>query len=154
MPLITGARTIKKEKLKRNLRLRVRAAIKKKAVSLRSNFLKYWVPLYVYAGVIFYLSSLSRPLPELGIPFFDKAAHIFEYAFFGFLASRAFKNSPRKIFFENFKALAILISIIYGISDEFHQGFISGRQFSVFDILADGIGGILGALTYGRYQPI
>ncbi len=112
------------------------------------------MPLYVYAGLIFYLSSLSKPLPEVGIPFFDKFTHILEYGFFGFLASRAFKNSPKKRFFENFRILAILVSIIYGISDEFHQGFISGRESSVFDMLADGIGGILGAFIYGRYHSI
>lgn len=121
---------------------------------LANNFLKYWAPLYVYAGLIFYLSSLSRPLPEVSIPFFDKSIHIFEYAVFGLLASRAFRNSPRKTFFENFKVLAILTSLIYGISDEFHQGFVPGRQFSVFDMMADGIGGGLGAFIYGRYYPI
>jgi len=118
------------------------------------NILKYWVPLYAYAGLIFYLSSLSRPLPEVDIPFFDKSIHIFEYAVFGLLASRAFKNSPRKRFFENFKLLAILVSVIYGVSDEIHQGFIPGRQFSVFDMMADGLGGILGVFIYGRYYPI
>ena len=118
------------------------------------SLLKYWTPLYIYAGLIFYLSSIPRPIPEVEIPFFDKALHICEYAVFGLLASRAFKNSSRKAFFENFKILAILISIIYGISDEFHQVFVSERQFSVFDILADSIGGVLGAFVYGRYYSI
>lgn len=127
-------------------------AIKKKAVvNLRSSFLRYWIPLYLYAGIIFYFSSISKPLPETNIPFFDKALHICEYIVFGFLASRAFKNSPRKVFFENFKSLAILVSILYGISDEFHQLFISERQFSVFDIIADAIGGIMGVYIYNRF---
>jgi len=123
----------------------------KAAVQLTSNFLKYWVPLYIYAGIIFYFSSIPKPLPEIDIPFFDKALHICEYAVFGLLASRAFKNSPRKGFFENFKIMAILISILYGISDEFHQAFVAERHFSVFDMLADGIGGIIGVFVYGRY---
>ncbi len=154
-PLIIGVRIIRRDKKKMlRLHLRAKVAIKKKAANLTNNFLKYWVPLYVYAGVIFYLSSISKPLPEVSIPFIDKVLHICEYGVFGFLASRAFKNSPRKAFFENFKLLAILVSIIYGISDEFHQGFVSNRQFSVFDMLADGVGGILGTFIYGRYYPI
>jgi len=112
------------------------------------SLLKYWVPLYLYAGLIFYLSSIPKPLPEVGIPFFDKVLHVFEYAVFGLLASRAFKHSPRKIFFENFVILAVSLSVLYGISDEFHQMFVSERQMSIFDVAADGIGGIVGTFIY------
>jgi len=115
---------------------------------LRSSFLKYWAPLYIYAGVIFYFSGISRPLPEIGIPFTDKILHICEYAVFGALASRAFKNSSKRALSANFKILAVLVSIIYGISDEFHQAFVSERQFSVFDMIADGLGGVLGTFIY------
>lgn len=116
-------------------------------------FLKYWVPLYAYAGLIFYLSSIPRPLPEIRIPFFDKALHIFEYAIFGFIAARAFRNSSRAVFCRHFKIFAVIISFLYGISDEYHQGFVSQRQFSVFDMLADGVGGFLGAHLYGGNYP-
>lgn len=118
------------------------------------SFFKYWVPLYIYAGIIFYVSGMSRPLPDVDIPFFDKLLHILEYGLFAILASRAFRKSSRKSVFENFKILAVLVSIAYGISDEFHQAFVSGRDFSVFDMAADSIGGILGAFVYGRYRPV
>ena len=117
-------------------------------------FFKYWSPLYLYAGLIFYLSSMPKPLPEIGIPYLDKALHVCEYALFGLLASRAFKNSSRKAFFENFKILAVLVSIIYGISDEFHQKLVPGRLCSVSDMIADSIGGILGVFVYGRHHSI
>ena len=117
---------------------------------MTNSFLKYWAPLYLYAGLIFYLSGISKPLPDVSIPFFDKVLHISEYAIFGLLASRAFKNSSKKSLFENFKILAISLSIVYGISDECHQSLIAERQFSIFDILADGIGGTLGVFVYGR----
>ena len=118
------------------------------------SFLKYWIPLYIYAGFIFYFSSMPKPLLEIAIPHFDKVLHICEYAIFGFLASRAFKNSSRKVFFENFKILAVLVSIIYGISDEYHQSFVSERQFSVFDMMADGIGGIFGVFVYSNVRLV
>ena len=123
-------------------------------VTLTSNFLKYWFPLCIYAGIIFYLSSIPKPLPEISIPFFDKVLHICEYIVFGILAARAFKNSPREAFIKNFKLFAVLISIFYGISDEFHQGFVSERQSSILDMVADGIGGILGVIFYGRNNPV
>ncbi|MBU1006607.1 MAG: VanZ family protein, partial [Candidatus Omnitrophica bacterium] len=41
----------------------------------------------------------------------------------------------------------------YGISDEFHQRFISERQFSFLDMVADGIGGTIGVLIYGSHRP-
>lgn len=47
----------------------------------------------------------------------------------------------------NWKRLVISISavIVYGISDEFHQGFVPGRTVDVMDAIADSIGGILSA---------
>ncbi len=127
------------------------ATKKNKTVKLTNNFLKYWAPFYFYAGVIFLLSSIPRPLPRIVIPHFDKLLHIFEYTLFGFLGSRAFKNSSKKIFFENFKIIAILLSIVYGISDEFHQRLVSERQFSIFDMVADSIGGVIGTFVYSKY---
>lgn len=153
--LIIGARATKKEKRKTQKRLpRARPAIKNKAVVVLVNsFLKYWIPLYVYAGLIFYFSSIPKPLPPIHIPQFDKLMHIVEYSVFGYLAARALKNSAKKAFFENFKILAVLISVLYGISDEFHQMFISERNVSVFDVMADAVGGALGVFIYGRYHP-
>ena len=118
------------------------------------SFFKYWAPFYIYAGIIFYVSGISKPLPDVDIPFFDKLLHISEYGPFAILACRAFRKSSRKLVFENFKILAVLVSIAYGISDEFHQAFVSGRIFSGFDMMADSIGGILGAFIYGRYRPV
>ena len=104
--------------------------------------------------MIFYVSGISRPLPGVSIPLLDKFLHICEYAVFGILAARAFKNSSRKTFFENFKIFAIIVSIVYGISDEFHQSFIPLRQFSMLDMMADGIGGVVGVILYGKCNPV
>ncbi len=108
------------------------------------------MPLYLYAGLIFFMSSIPELLPRLPISNLDKILHLIEYAIFGLLAARAFKNSHRKSFVRNFKILAILAAIFYGISDEIHQYFVAIRQFSVADMVADGIGGVLGAFYYGK----
>ena len=108
----------------------------------------------MYAGIIFYISSISKPLPQISIPYFDKFLHVIEYAIFGILAARAFKNSPREVLHRNFKILAVLAAAAYGASDEFHQLFVSSRACDVFDLMADLIGGTIGALCYGRYYPL
>src|SRR3989338_5104091 len=108
------------------------------------KFLKYWAPLYLYAGFIFYMSSLPHPLPKITIPHFDRFLHIIEYAIFGILAARAFKNSRPETVHKNFKILAILAAVVYGASDEFHQLFVSSRDCSVFDLIADLAGGKIG----------
>ena len=40
--------------------------------------------------------------------------------------------------------VAIVISSLYGVSDEYHQLFVPGRTFDVFDMLADAIGSVVG----------
>lgn len=99
------------------------------------------------------MSSLSHPLPRISIPYFDKFIHIVEYSIFGILAARALKNSSPGVLNKNFIMLAILITAAYGVSDEFHQIFVPFRVFDVFDLTADLIGGTIGAIFYGKYQP-
>jgi VanZ family protein len=43
--------------------------------------------------------------------------------------------------------LVALAVMLYGISDEFHQYFVPGRSVDVYDVLADALGGLLGAWT-------
>ena len=120
--------------------------------ALIRRFLKYWAPLCLYAGIIFYISSLSHPLPRISIPYFDKFLHIIEYSIFGILAARALKNSLSGVLNKNFIMFAILITVVYGASDEFHQIFVPFRACDVFDLTADFIGGTIGAIFYGKYR--
>jgi VanZ family protein len=100
------------------------------------------------------MSSLSVSLPSSSIPHFDKIIHFFEYTVFGILIARAFKNSSRAVLAEKFKLFAFLTLVLFGVSDEYHQLFVAGRQFSVFDIIADAAGGITGVFIYGRCRFI
>jgi len=120
--------------------------------TLIKKFFKYWLPLYLYAGLIFYVSNIPKPLPHIPIPYFDKFLHLIEYAIFGILAARAFKSSGQEVLYKNFIILAILASVAYGASDEFHQLFVSCRSCDAFDVTADLIGGTIGAIFYGKYR--
>ena len=45
--------------------------------------------------------------------------------------------------------LAVLMTVLWGILDEFHQSFVPGRDPDVFDVLTDLQGAILGTLVLG-----
>lgn len=46
--------------------------------------------------------------------------------------------------------LAIVLSTLYGLSDEVHQALIPERTASVGDIMADGFGSLIGSLCYSK----
>jgi len=47
--------------------------------------------------------------------------------------------------------LVVILATLYGISDEVHQAFVPGRNASPWDVVADGLGGVMGALIYTRF---
>lgn len=111
------------------------------------HFLKYWLPVYLYAGLIFFYSSLSSPplfLPK--ILHADKLLHLLEYAILGYLIARAAGNSANLQLSTHFRIFAVSIAILYGLTDEFHQCFVPGRKVEILDVLADGAGALLGQL--------
>lgn len=113
------------------------------------RFALYQLPLIVYAMIVFYVSSLSR-LPDTGlqIPYLDKLAHAMEYFLFGFMAIRAMAHFPRPPKTGWVYVLAILLSLGYGLSDEYHQRFVPGRTADLFDFAADALGIFLAAFVY------
>lgn len=105
------------------------------------RFALHQFPLILYAIVIFYISSLSR-LPDTGwdITFLDKLAHAVEYFIFGLLAIRAFTGRSKAAGPGPAYAWAVLFSLLYGLSDEFHQRFVPGRSADPYDLMADAAG--------------
>jgi VanZ family protein len=105
------------------------------------NFLYYWLPVLVYAGLIFYFSSLYE-IPTMMIKIIPQTLiwHMIEYAILSILLFRAFINSKNDNFRNNTILLAILIASLYGITDEIHQFFVPGRIFSYFDMMFDFVG--------------
>jgi VanZ family protein len=109
------------------------------------HFLRYWLPVYLYAGLIFIYSSLSSP-PPLAPKFLygDKLFHLVEYAILGLLLARAAKNSANLRV--HFRIFAVCAAVVYGLSDELHQYFVPERKVELLDVLADGIGAFLGQM--------
>ena len=74
----------------------------------------------------------------------DKVLHFVGYALLGALFLRAFKTSRIKNNLKFMLILSILLSSLYGISDEIHQYLIPYRDADLMDVLADTLGGIMG----------
>ena len=103
----------------------------------------------VYAGLIFFLSSLPRPLEEVS-PFigYDKLLHFTEYYFFGILICRWLLNKKSNLIRRYAFITTLLIGTCYGVSDEWHQSFIPGRVASIWDVLFDAVGIAAAVFTY------
>jgi len=114
-----------------------------------------WLPAVVWAGVIFGLSSMSQP-PEPGpvadLPGWTSMAHFAEYFILGallFLACGTFRGRrPSNIYL-----FAVIMGILYGMTDELHQSFVPGRQMDALDWLVDCLGASTGALIPLMMRP-
>jgi len=109
------------------------------------------VPMILVMGTIFFLSHQAGS--DLSLPSFpgsDKVAHLIAYGVLGATIFFAFRPSTRCSSPCKYMMFAVLVSLIYGILDEFHQSFIPGREVSAGDVLADLTGGIAGVLIH-RY---
>jgi len=96
-----------------------------------------------WMSLIFFLSQQSQlPLPELEWVPSDKVAHLLAYGLLGIFYLVSFSKSLVTISWR-FVLLASLCALAYGVSDEFHQSFIPGRDSSIADLAADFMGALL-----------
>ena len=103
---------------------------------MRGSFVRDWLPVLVWAAVIFVFSSI----PDLGTGLggwdlvLRKLAHTAEYAILGALLLRATGRTW----------LAFGLGVLYAASDEFHQTFVSGRHGTPVDVAIDALGVAIG----------
>ena len=110
---------------------------------MRRSFLILWGPFLGALAIVFWLSSMAT-VPGAHYVW-DKLLHTVGYAGLGILAMRAFHGGfarPRLAP----TIYAALTVILWGISDEFHQSFVPGRDSSALDVVADAVGVILSVL--------
>ena len=105
-----------------------------------------WGPVVLQMALIFVASSSSSPDPLPG-RFLDKVLHLAVYAVLGALIARALAGGRLVTVTWRHAALAVLLSTLYGISDEWHQSFVPGRTPDPMDVLADLAGASAGAAT-------
>ena len=80
-----------------------------------------------------------------------KTAHIIEYGILSALIYRALVEE--KMSKKTAGLIAILVAMFYGITDEFHQSFTSGRQPKARDVVFDTIGATFAIYTIWKLLP-
>jgi VanZ family protein len=104
------------------------------------SFVRLWLPVLVWAALIFAFSSV----PDLGTGLggwdlvLRKIAHAVEFAILGALLARATSSA----------GLALGLGTLYAVSDEVHQAFVPGRVGSPFDVAIDTIGVAIGVAAW------
>ena len=130
-------------------------------------FLKYWLPVFIWLGVIFagstdifsteqtsrYLVPFLRWLdPQISLSTIAaihfalrKLGHLTEYAILAAFLWRALRNvsSLRAKMATLFVGVWVACAII-AATDEFHQSFIASRTASLNDVLTDILGAAIG----------
>ena len=110
----------------------------------RSRLSTVWLPVVIWAAVIFTLSSIPSLSTGLGTwdTILRKGAHLTEYAILGALLYRALGREP----------LALAVGIAYAATDELHQYFVRGRHASPVDVAIDAVGVAIGMLVWLRLR--
>jgi VanZ family protein len=137
-------------------------------------FLKYWLPLLIWLGVIFvdstdlmsaeHTSQFIVPIllwlkpgmaPETlrSILFaMRKCAHVSEYAILALLLWRALRSgSALRAKISMLFSAVLLGCAVVAASDEFHQSFVKSRTSSVRDVLLDIAGALIGLLICASF---
>ena len=99
--------------------------------------------IFAYLGLILLGSTIpGNSIPPILALTWDKLLHVGEYSIAGFLGYKGY--------YSELKRPVLIISIfgiLFGCLDEIWQSIVPGRFPSQYDVIVDGIGVILGALT-------
>ena len=105
--------------------------------------LSSWVPVIAWAALIFALSAQPdlRLASDVVVDFvIRKVGHM---AIFGILALLLWLALATTTALRPPWAWALMITVVYAISDELHQGIVAGRGPSAGDVGFDAIGAVL-----------
>src|SRR5260370_31168895 len=133
------------------------------------SFLKYWLPVLIWIGLIFVGSTDALSAEQTSrflVPFLRwldaqisgpsiaatqvvvrKLGHITEYAILAMLLWRGLRGGTRlqaktSILF----SLAWFAAAIFAVTDEFHQSFVPSRTASPIDVMIDICGAMIGLI--------
>jgi VanZ family protein len=130
------------------------------------HFLKYWLPLLIWLGVIFFGSTdmmsaehTSRfivPIlrwlkPEISLETLAliqfvvrKCAHLTEYAILALLLFRAVISAANRKSMWHLSVSVWITCVFVAAMDEFHQSFVASRTAAPHDVLIDICGALIG----------
>jgi hypothetical protein len=107
-----------------------------------------WGPVLLQMAVIFGVSSLHN-VGRLPGGMSDKVGHTIGYVILGAALLRALARGRLSGVTWVTALVAMVLTTMYGVSDEIHQMFVPGRTADPMDVLADGVGATLAAALGG-----
>lgn len=107
------------------------------------------MPVVAWVGLIFWLSSI-KSIPSISFPIpLDKVAHFCIFFVLCWFSRRAFFYQDRFQWLKNHALLwAFIFACSYGYSDEFHQRFVPGRTYDLYDWLTDALSALTFAILF------
>ena len=132
-------------------------------------FLKYWLPLLIWLGIMFVGSTdvlSSEQTSRFVVPFLRwlkpditaealaqihfllrKLAHVAEYAILAALLCRALGSGTTLRLRMSILLFTVwIVCVFFAASDEFHQSFVSSRTPSPRDVMIDMCGALVGLM--------
>lgn len=132
----------------------------------------FWILSFIWMGLIFYFSDqpakisdnqsdkvidiINKLLRNIDLRDYKriefmarKGAHFTLYFILGILITLSIYFLFKRIKIHNACLLGLLFSIIYSITDEYHQLFVSGRSGSMKDVGIDTLGALSGIIVLG-----
>ena len=105
-------------------------------------FLSSWLPPLILMGIIFYLSSSSRPSLTNVATYdwgFYKIVHFCAYATIYAAFFRAFYRTENHDL-TNVFVFSLMATVLFAASDELHQTYVPGRDGNPIDVGIDTLG--------------
>ncbi|MBI2427911.1 MAG: VanZ family protein [Ignavibacteriales bacterium] len=116
------------------------------------SFIQFQLPAIAWCMFIFTVSSIpAAKIPAL-VNYSDKILHAGVFAVLCWLFHVAFYFQPNRSVKKWSPYIALLLTMLYGGSDEYHQMFTPGRTTEVWDFLADSAGGSIYVLLHSYMQ--
>ena len=114
-------------------------------VSKQSNQLSTGITMVIEKTVLKVVPNANFNIQSIN-HIVRKNAHFFVYLVLGILVMNAIRNN---------KYFALMICVLYAISDELHQFFVPGRGPGIKDVLIDSMGAVIGILIFiGIFKKI
>ena len=113
----------------------------------RRPLIYLWLPLLAWMGLIYFLSAQpDLPHPDTGwlSLVLSNGAHAFVFGVLAILWVRVLVGRRHAWL------IALLLTLLYALSDEFHQTFVPGRYADPWDLLFDALGALL-AMAFWLY---
>jgi len=106
-----------------------------------------WLPPIAWMSLIFFLSDQpDLPRPESGwlMLVVSSAAHFCMFGVLAILWARVLGHGRTAWL------IALVLTVLYGLSDEFHQAFVPGRTPDPWDVAFDAAGALLAVWMWRR----